>query len=204
MSSSAEDTMCIQRIKRARESVDRANQLFDGETTVEIETEKHYNYYGDRGVADLFIREHMPSGVEDDYVLEFKSDAAIRAATGANEILRQFNRMATYFYKDPEIDLPTTRAWEPSNISFSLCFNATPTAYEHLVENYEIYETIAQPSVPGGLRESGSGVMVVFPHRNVPVTWGSDTPETYGIEEFKEVYSSALEEQSDHGGVYDE
>lgn len=192
MSSSTEDVLCSGRISDVRKSVERANELFDGETSASIEVEKHYNHYGDRGVADLFIREREPNGVENDYVYEFKSDAAIEAATGANEIIRQFNRMCSYFYKDDEIDLPDTRAWENSAITFELCFNATPTAFEHVLDNYEIYESIAQPVVPGGLRDAGAWVTfrVDGEKAPIPATYGHESSKKYGKEDFKKIYEN--------------
>lgn len=153
MSSSTEDAMCIRQIKMQKR---HAEELFHNEGEVIVETEKHYNHYGNRGVADLFCRRVWDSGVESDHVYEFKSDAAIEGSTGANEIIRQFNKMCKFFYKDDEIDLPKTTAWSFADVTFELCFNPTPLALEHVIDNLEIYQTVIEPQIPTGLRDAKS------------------------------------------------
>ena len=109
----------------------------DREFSHEVEPEAHYNYYGDRGVADLYIRE-----IEDmddgrtfyyDNLYEIKSESAIRSATGANEIIRQFNKMRKYFYKDESRSVPT-------EVHFELLFLPTEATIEHLIENMTLYQ----------------------------------------------------------------
>jgi len=95
----------------------------------EAEAEVHYNHYGDRGVVDAVVPNEL--GL---IVYEVKADAAIEAATGANEILRQYNRHREYFMKGSSYGRTL-----PKSVHFMLAFAATPMAYEHVMDNYEMY-----------------------------------------------------------------
>lgn len=57
----------------------------------------------------------------------------MRNATGANEVIRQFNRMREYFFEGSDYPRPT------ANLIFELCF--TPTEYnaEHIIKNADLY-----------------------------------------------------------------
>lgn len=116
------------------------NQEFEHDISVE----QHYNYYGDRGVVDLATKE-----VETGYVhlYEIKSNAAINAATGANEIIRQFNKMRQYFFRDESTFSPD--GWP----TFELCFLPTYEAYRHIHNNAELYKSAVQNDVDLGFNE---------------------------------------------------
>ena len=113
----------------------------DHEDYVNIEftatPEAHYNHYGDRGAVDLHTR--LVGEREDgskrtrDHVFEVKADAAIREATGANEIIRQWNHQRKYFYKDESTCVP-------DEATFQLVFLPSKLSVNHLVENHEMYE----------------------------------------------------------------
>jgi hypothetical protein len=131
---SKEDNMTETLIEWATES---SLESDDREFSYEVEPEAHYNYYGDRGVADLYIRE-----IEDmddgrtfyyDKLYEIKSEAAVKSATGANEVIRQFNKMRKYFYKDESRTVPT-------DVHFELLFLPTEVTIEHLSKNMTLYQ----------------------------------------------------------------
>jgi len=101
--------------------------------------EVHYNYYGSRGCVDLITRKETTlngSKTVRDSIYEVKSDSAIRNATGANEILRQFNKHKKYLYKDPS---------QPNvdRKHFELVFIPTLTTVKHVLDNSEIYSAAA-------------------------------------------------------------
>lgn len=130
---SKEDTMVAEIIDYHRDSG------VPGETSweYEFEPEAHYNYYGDRGVADLHVRRKETESygrpyINDD-VYEVKSAAAVEAATGANEIIRQFNKMRRYFYKDES-------RYKPSTTSFELVFIVEKETVKHVAENITLYQ----------------------------------------------------------------
>ncbi|MCU4753997.1 hypothetical protein OB919_18775 [Halobacteria archaeon AArc-curdl1] len=107
---------------------------FDDIEDCRVYPEAHYNHYGDRGVADLYIVEEYVGGATDGHVYELKSESAVKEATGANEIVRQFNKMREYFFKGSSHK-------GPDSLTFELCF--TPTAYNlrHVVDNLSIYQS---------------------------------------------------------------
>lgn len=124
---SKEDELVNALVRMAKES-----SLYD---RVEVTPEAHYNNYGTRGVADLHIRavEETEYGARySDTVYEVKSESAVRSATGANEIIRQYNRMRENFYEDD-------RRKRPHNASFELVFEITPYTVQHVAENIEMY-----------------------------------------------------------------
>ncbi len=100
-----------------------------------VEPEAHYNHYGTRGVADLFVRS-IESGENGDYVsdalYEVKSASAVQQATGANEIIRQFNKMRKTFYLDESRD-------EPDEFHIELTFTIEPETVQHVARNFEMY-----------------------------------------------------------------
>lgn len=110
--------------------------------SVESKPEVHYNYYGDRGVVDLFTRRNE-YGVFHDSVYEIKS-----RPNNANKVIRQFNRMTNFFYKGSDY---RRGDW----IKFELCFLATKRNYEHVKENKEMY---------GSLYRNGEDAIVTFRH----------------------------------------
>jgi len=118
----------IQYHKRSNEELNES-----GPETYElgIFTEEHYNHYGNRGVVDLFVSEWQ------DHLYELKSEHAVRKATGANEIIRQFNKMRKFFYKGSD-HIPAR------DVQFELCFTPSELTFRHLAENAEMYASVVQ------------------------------------------------------------
>lgn len=124
--------------------------------TLDVTPEAPYNYYGNRGVADLFVRQAelvnnaiIKTKVNYDYLYEMKGGAAIRNATGANEIIRQFNRMRKYFYKDENRTTPQTAHIE-------LCFVIEPQTVEHVARNFQMYKSIAEDDLCEEVKDPSS------------------------------------------------
>ncbi|WP_411969057.1 hypothetical protein [Haloferax sp. YSSS75] len=112
---------------------------------VEIHLEEPYDHYGNRGVADIYVRVRTPEPV--DYLIELKADAAIRHATGANEILRQYRRMERYFYKDDEHDIRPKLARDGPGVHVFLLFAPTKRCVEHVHEHHALYESVDPEAV---------------------------------------------------------
>ncbi|WP_416841547.1 hypothetical protein [Haloferax sp. DFSO52] len=117
---------------------------------VEIHLEEPYDHYGNRGVADVYVRVRTPEPV--DYLIELKADAAIRHATGANEILRQYRRMERYFYKDDEHDIRPKLGREGAGVHVFLLFAPTTRCVEHVHEHHALYESVAPEAVVEDVR----------------------------------------------------
>lgn len=100
-----EDEVTNALIQWHKSSAREAIEAGDTDADVEILPEAHYNHYGNRGVVDLYAI----MGGWNGHVYEIKSETAVRNATGANEVIRQFNRMREYFSKGAIIHarLPT-------------------------------------------------------------------------------------------------
>jgi len=147
---SKEDDMAMKLAEMAE------SDLYD---RINADYEKHYNHYGSRGVADLYVQQF-----EDDWrrdtVYEIKADPAIRAATGANEIIRQFNRMCKYFYAGIEEAYPPRGSTTPSA---ELTFVASELSFEHLKDNFSIYESIHGESVDAAVGSVETGVAIRSP-----------------------------------------
>ncbi|AFK21402.1 hypothetical protein E6P09_16510 (plasmid) [Haloferax mediterranei ATCC 33500] len=112
---------------------------------VEIHLEEPYDHYGNRGVADVYIRVRTPEPV--DYLIELKADAAIRHATGANEILRQYRRMERYFYKDNEHHIRPKLARDGPGVHALLLFAPTERCVRHVREHSALYESVDPETV---------------------------------------------------------
>jgi hypothetical protein len=106
----------------------------------EIYLEEPYDHYGNRGVADVYVRTRPPGRVE--YLAELKADPAVRMAAGANEILRQYRRMERYFYEDEAHDLRTRLGREGPGVHLLLLFAPTPRCVEHVFEHRRLYGSI--------------------------------------------------------------
>jgi len=131
----------------------RTNDVF-GDTSVRTEPEAHYNYYGSRGVADLLIEETYGQNHTDYTVCEFKSAAALDHVTGANEIIRQFNRMRQYFFKDDDRDCGAYH-------DFVLSFTPAPDTLAHLSKNAAAYRQVLNANVGvAGWKQDSPGTMV--------------------------------------------
>lgn len=121
--------------------------------------EVHYNYYGTRGVADLYIHQHCEYDIPAQsrgWVIEFKSESAVKQATGANEIIRQFNRMREHFYKGSSYE-------PPDLVGFQLVFSATDHNIRHIFKNIELYNSVAKQGLPQIDADEG-GVAIKIAH----------------------------------------
>jgi len=129
------------------------SQIIDGYTNssssaveVEInklETEAHYNYYGSRGVADLFV-DRTFAGVRQAKLFEVKT----APSDTASEIIRQFKRMNSNFFRDEQ--RPNKNKYYNSRrrgefdyeiVSF-LVFSMTDENVRHLEENGSLYRNL--------------------------------------------------------------
>ncbi|WP_418284595.1 hypothetical protein [Halorubrum sp. DTA46] len=106
----------------------------------EIRLEEPYDAEGRRGIVDVYVRLRARHRV--DHVIELKGDAAVRGATGANEILRQYRRMERYFHADSAHALrPKLGRTEPG-ARFLLCFAPTPTCVYHVATHRSLYGSV--------------------------------------------------------------
>ena len=106
----------------------------------EVRLEEPYDADGRRGVVDAYVRLRTPERV--DHVIELKADAAVRRATGANEVLRQYRRMERYFHADERHALrPKLGRTEPG-ARFLLLFAPTPTCVHHVATHRSLYGSV--------------------------------------------------------------
>jgi len=106
----------------------------------EVRLEEPYDAEGRRGVVDAYVRLRTPERV--DHVIELKGDAAVRRATGANEVLRQYRRMERYFHADERHAIrPKLGRTEPG-ARFLLCFAPTPTCVHHVATHRSLYGSV--------------------------------------------------------------
>lgn len=110
------------------------------EPEASVHLEEPYDHDGVRGVADIYVRTRTPEVV--DYLVELKSDAAIRHATGANEILRQFRRMERYFYQDAAHSIRPKLNRDAVGVHVLLLFAPTPIAVRHVADNRSLYGSV--------------------------------------------------------------
>jgi len=155
-----------------------------GLNRTECHPEAHYNHYGDRGAVDLWSREYYEQSMVDT-VYEVKSDAAIREATGANEILRQWNRSREYFYKH-ESRVP------PRRVQFVLQFMPTALSLNHLAENVEMYAAAQNKTLCTDVKESAAQVFIRDPEGEMPPAPIVIEGEKIGTEK----YGSSIEDSS--------
>lgn len=106
----------------------------------EVRLEEPYNHYGTRGVVDVYARTAPPERVS--YLAELKADPAVRMASGANEILRQYRRTERYFYRDDAHDLRTRLGRDGPGLHLLLLFAPTPDCVEHVFEHRSLYASI--------------------------------------------------------------
>lgn len=142
----------------------------------ECKPEVHYNHYGDRGVVDLvkIDRSEKPYGMT---VYEVKSPAALREVTGANEIIRQFNRHKEYFIPG------TNYSSDYFDVRYELCFYLSEETLEHVMSNWSLYETLRE-----GLE---SNVVLRYPGYNQPVI----------VREGEVLYSAGVEAVLSDAGI---
>jgi hypothetical protein len=117
-----------------------------------IRLEEPYDHYGNRGSVDVYARVHDPAPV--DYLVELKSDAALRHATGANEVLRQYRRMTRYFYKDDEHEVRVKLARDGPGVHALLLFAPTETCVRHVREHRALYESVEESGSVGDVSAS--------------------------------------------------
>ena len=106
----------------------------------EIRLEEPYNHYGTRGVVDVYARTPPPERVT--YLAELKADPAVRMASGANEILRQYRRVERYFFRDDAHDLRTRLGRDGPGLRLLLLFAPTVRCVEHVFEHRSLYASI--------------------------------------------------------------
>lgn len=126
-----------------------------------VEPESHYNYFGTRGVADLFVETNNHA-----HVFELKSGAAITEATGANEIVRQFNQMREYYFRDE------SKKQRYNLVSFRLYFLPSENVIEHLQDNLTVYKSLQgadKENVTGGLNKDITEVHLYDGQVSLPV-----------------------------------
>jgi len=133
----------------------------------EIRLEEPYDHYGNRGSVDVYVRTRPPERIE--YLVELKADPAVRMASGANEILRQYRRMERYFYEDDEHTLRKRLGRNEPALNLLLLFAPTQRCVEHVYEHRRLYGSVdtdlAIDGVPAArkiaflvnLEEAGSG-----------------------------------------------
>ena len=106
----------------------------------EIQLEEPYDADGRRGVVDVYVRVRTPEPV--DHVIELKGDAAVRRATGANEVLRQYRRMERYFHADASHALRPKLGRAEPGARYLLCFAPTPTCVYHVATHRSLYGSV--------------------------------------------------------------
>lgn len=123
-------------IEHYQTEADDESGYFDRVET--IEPEAHYDYYGNRGAADLYVEtisEYNGKEYSEGHLFEVKSERAIKEANGAGDIIRQFNKMVRYFFQDQTRD-------HPGDIFYELTFIPTPKTVEHVKRNRHLYQQI--------------------------------------------------------------
>lgn len=105
-----------------------------------VALEEPYDHDGVRGVADVYVRTRTPEVV--DYLVELKGDAAVRHATGANEILRQYRRMERYFYQDAAHNVRPKLNRDDVGVNLLLLFAPTPITVRHVANNRSLYGSV--------------------------------------------------------------
>lgn len=154
-------------------------------------TEVHYNHYGTRGVVDLVVVEDHPDGPgATTHVFEMKSDEAIRSATGANEILRQFNKQQSFFEKgivDSEITI--------DNVKHQLVFAASSFTVQHVLDNISLY---------GNPNQSGSIIIREVGEATPAIVSGGRILVGHGVEWMRQYADLDNEKIDDYTGGSDE
>jgi hypothetical protein len=120
----------------------RAEDLekYCGEYNFTTLPEASYNHYGERGYVDIFVELNFAEAGSVAYICEIKSESAVREATGANEIVRQFNKMRENFFRGSSHK-------PPDNFEFELCFTPTEYNIRHIYDNIEIYHSSCEQTL---------------------------------------------------------
>lgn len=134
----SEDELATALIQFHRRANEEMSEEDDVDYELEVHPEAHYNHYGNRGAADLFVQE----GDGGSHVYELKSEFAIEEASGANEIIRQFNKMREFFF-------PGSSHEPENNVMFELCFTPSERTLRHLSENAALYHSAIKNDISG-------------------------------------------------------
>ena len=130
----SEDELANALIESHRETEEKLREIDGSSLKHRVYPEAHYNHYGTRGVADLYLTEGSSSG----HLYELKSESAIRQDTGANAVIRQFNKMGEYFFEGSDHSVPK------NYLTFELCFTPSEFAIRHLAENGGLYSSLPE------------------------------------------------------------
>ncbi|WP_336345311.1 hypothetical protein [Halalkalicoccus ordinarius] len=106
-----------------------------------LEPEASYRNSGRRGVPDLYVVFYQPGeALIEAHLIEVKSEHAVRSVTGANAIIRQFNKMRRYFYSSNERGPPTPEfEFDEVMLFFELAFIPSEYNFTHLLKNAPMY-----------------------------------------------------------------
>lgn len=129
-----EDDLASALVDYYKQSTKKTEKIENTKIELNIYPEAHYNHYGERGSVDLFVEQNYSPTYIDGKVIELKSESAVREATGANEIIRQFNKMRENFFRGSSHDYPT-------EISFELCFTPNKYNIRYLSNNIGLYQS---------------------------------------------------------------
>ncbi len=186
-----EDELANAIIQRANKRAQEFKEQGDSDADVNTYIEAHYNHYGNRGVADLYVDTSGWQG----HVYELKSQSAVEEATGANKILRQFNKMRKYFFEGSDHSVPS------SEVKFELCFTPTERNAKHLIENAEMYASAVENDITNLREDIRVGSQVCFrlpdPENITPILMFSprfDFREKIGGDHF-ETYARTTNEE---------
>ena len=101
---------------------------------IKVIPEVHYNNYGNRGFVDLYQ-------TVGNIATELKSTTAVKNTTGANEIIRQFNKMKKNFNDGSKYNAEI----------FELLFAPSRYNINHLLSNKEMYNALIENGVRIGV-----------------------------------------------------
>jgi len=126
----------------------------------ECRLEVPYNNYGTRGVVDFVGINHVEDGREI-RAIEFKSESAVINATGANEIIRQFNRQVENFHTHDDFGNYS------DYITHLLVFYPTQAVVDHVSGNLELYRTVVS-------QYGNANVYLKHPESDAPLVVSKD------------------------------
>ena len=140
--------------------------------------EEPYNHYGQRGQVYLHLDQY-----DLHTAVEFKSGYEVKKSTGANEIIRQFNKARKSFFAGTN-HTPD----EQDNIVFKLIFENTNYNIKHISDNGEMYVRVVEDPTPiEGIPESAPVITKIL----IMNQWGEgkdgimfdDSKPDYSLEE---------------------
>lgn len=125
------------------------------EDGLEFTAEEPYANFGERGYVDLHV-EHRDGSEESHHLYELKSDYALDQVTGANEILRQFNKMREHY---AEANRLRRNHEHGIDVKYYLVFEVSERCVAHGLKYQPLYRTVPFP-----LKSGGSPGVVTFLH----------------------------------------